>query len=189
MRFLIAGFPRSRTAWFSALCNTLPDTICLHEPCWTAGSWKGAIAQWNRVHPENIGLSDPTLSLHIGDIIREFSPRVLWIDRDKEDVDESLEKIGFGGTEICAVISDLAKPFIGGDLVLRVPFESLRDDDVVALCLDHLIPNVKINMEVIAQFQRLNIQVAPERTTREVNLHSDNIRSILGDVAMERFFA
>jgi len=179
-RFLITGLPRSRTAWLAALCNTVAGAVCWHEPCARAASWQMACAAWYRASPRFIGLSDPTLAVHLGAILKDHAPRVLWIDRPVADVEASLARLGFGGTGIPATALEAATPFLGHALVTRVRFGALNDNEVVAWALTKLMPGAIPNRAVIAEFQRLNIQVQPSVARGEAAAQRAHLPAIFG---------
>jgi hypothetical protein len=180
MPFLITGLPRSRTAWFAALCDAVPEATCSHEPCARTSSWRAAVAAWRRPAPSYIGISDPTLSLHLGVVLAEFWPRVLWVDRPIGDVEESLRAIGIENAKICRIMLRKASPFLGHVQVRRVAFADLVHDHVVADCLRHLMPGHAPDLAKIQHFQRLNIQVKPEATAAEL-VDMSRIGAIIGD--------
>lgn len=169
-RFLITGLPRSRTAWMAALCNTIPDVRCVHEPCARAPTWRKALDAWDRPQAPCVGIADPTLSLHLEAIIAEYEPRVLWIDRLPLDVEASLRRLGYERTNIIDLIIWKMEKCWGSSSLKIVTFDALRYNMVVQECLDFLVPGRKTDFGVIEQFQRLNIQVIPEVTKHEIGV-------------------
>ena len=60
-RFIITGYPRSRTAWMAAFLSS-GDTICFHEPEVLEGGWfERVFVKGEGVRQGNVGISDSTV--------------------------------------------------------------------------------------------------------------------------------
>lgn len=158
--FLITGLPRSRTAWFAAVANTVPGAICHHEPMERFTSWQASLSLWLSRDREWVGISDSALGLHLEEILRSHRPRTLVIKRDPQEVAGSLEAMGIGGNarRYCDILAGRLRRCSDHDLVKVVPFDALKDPAVIRSCLWHLMPGASIDGDRIEVFQRLNVQ-------------------------------
>lgn len=129
-RFLITGLPRSRTAWFSLVCN------CPHEPISRMG--------YKRFRPlwaDGTGVSDAGASLYLKEILADFAPRTLIIDRDMGEVMSSfLAYVSPLKIDTSALAKQLwsMRRYLAGiesPLIKRVMYEDLNDLDVMKSCL------------------------------------------------------
>lgn len=167
--FLITGLPRSRTAWFAAVANTVTGAICHHEPMERYPTWRDCLDLWRDRDRKWVGISDSALGFHLREILADHKPRTLIVKRDLQQVVGSLEAIGVGGDmhRFCSVLNARMIAAQGHPLVKTVAFEMLSDPAVVRSCLWHLMPGAEIDGDRIEVFQRLNVQ-ADMRQVRKV---------------------
>src|SRR5215472_13650222 len=78
-RFLISGLPRSRSAWFAVA------TGALHEPISREG-------YRDFVWPAGTGVADSGAGLWLAEIMDDFAPRVLIVERNVDEVIESIRR-------------------------------------------------------------------------------------------------
>jgi hypothetical protein len=173
--FLITGLPRSRTAWM-AVAALNDQSICWHEPLAWLKQWEGALDLWRSSAHRYVGISDSALGFHLPEIIARASPRVLVIERDIAEVKASGAALGIGPSNYLTLLK--AALVIDHPLIVRVPYDALTDDRVVASCLRHLMPRADIHMDRIKVLQRMNIQTDMERVNRDAP-HAD-VAAILG---------
>ncbi len=166
--FLITGLPRSRTAWLSAVANTVPGAVCYHEPIEWVPSWQASLDLWKRDDRVYVGISDASLGFHLADILRSHRPRTLVIKRPIDAVVGSSAAIGMksGVARFCEVLDGRIRAAENHQLVEVVSFDALRDPSVVVACLEHLMPGAVIDREKVEIFGRLNVQSDVERVTR-----------------------
>lgn len=165
--FLITGFPRCRTAWLSALCNTVPGAICRHEPT-AERPWRDCLPLFHEPEFSYAGISDPAMGFHLREILVSTLARVLIVRRDALDVETSLAGIGIYGDmqRLCRVLEDEMEPFLSHPEIMSVDFDDLSDDACVAACLRHLMPGAVIRMAKIREMQHMNVQADPRRAVR-----------------------
>lgn len=167
--FLIAGTPRSRTAWLAAVCNMVPGALCLHEPVAWCPPWRTSIELWGIGGYDFIGISDSGLSFHLGEIIDRWSPQILLVDRIKPEVDESLHRtFGTPKSNFCDLLTEALLPFRHHPSVRSVPFELLGQQNVVVGALQHLMPGATIDLIKLRVLERLNVQIDPKQMRKSI---------------------
>lgn len=147
------------------------------------GSWHAAAALWHGKDYHRIGISDSGFSFHLADLIAEYAPRILVIERPAAEVNASLARIGIGGSNYCDLVGEALIPWTGHPLVRRIAFASLVDDNVVRSCLWHLMPGVAVDMGKLALFQRLNVQADMGTVWSDVAARGRNLGEIIGEKA------
>lgn len=119
MRYLVTGLPRSRTAWLAVA------TGCPHEAISREG-YESFKVRWRR------GLSDSGAGFFLDRILTEIKPKTLIIERDKEDVIQSLEryagKLKLNYDKVNWYLDELWYRLIRAesDLIKRVRFDDLN---------------------------------------------------------------
>lgn len=186
-RFLIAGTPRSRTAWLAALCNTVPGTICYHEPIAYHPTWQATARLWEGKNHERIGISDSGFSFHIGALIAMYRPRILIVDRPEAEVYASLAAVGIPLCNYHKLVMDALEPWRDHSLVRSVPFDALADNFTLHGCLWHLLPGAAIDMDKVGIFQRLNVQTDMRQVWKDAE--GRDMREIIGLAAAGRLRA
>lgn len=161
--FLIVGLPRSKTAWMSVVASMVPGSICHHEPVTRFKRWECCFDIWKNPSAPHIGIADSGLGFHLERILAEVAPRVLIIRRDPRAVKESLARLNPIETNYVDLLSETLDRFTSSPGVLSVAFEELDHPDVVAECLQHLIPGGTLDSERISELIKLNIQTDMER--------------------------
>lgn len=178
--FLITGLPRSRTAWMSAVANTIPGAICYHEPIEQFPSWQISLSLWNEPRYSWVGISDSAMGFHLAEIINEYRPRILIIERNIDDAEVSLRRLGIPATNYCSLLRDHLSRFIAHRLVRTVAFDRLADTETVRACLQHLMPGAVIDGSKISALQRLNIQADVEMVKESAEARKHDISAVLG---------
>lgn len=167
--FLIAGTPRSRTAWLAAVCNMVPGALCLHEPVAWCPPWRNAVEMWGVGGYDYIGISDSGLSFHLAEIIDRWAPQILLVDRIKPEVDESmLRAFGTPKSNFCDLLTEALLPFRHHPLVRSVPFEILGQPGVVQGLIQHLMPGAAVDLIKLRVMERLNVQINPGQMLKSV---------------------
>lgn len=158
-RFFITGPPRSRTAWFAVAASS-ERGICLHEPSARLNSYDELAALWQ----PNMGISDSALAMFTGQILADFSPRTLIVERDIDQVVASFERVTGSPAsnqtrarlEQCRFQLSRWKHH---HLVRTVKFESLRDVHILKSVFAWLVPYKPL--AEIQQLAHMNIQSEP----------------------------
>jgi hypothetical protein len=149
-RWLVTGFPRSRTAWFATVCRGLHEPVSREGYGWLlANGW-----------PVGQGIADSGAALILPDILRDFAPLTLIVDRPMHEVVQSAERFFAPETInqsalvdlMCAVSRSLSS--VSSPLIKRVQFDRLRDIGVMTECLDWL----GVRVDNLDQAMRMNIQ-------------------------------
>lgn len=132
-RFLITGLPRSRTAWFALV------TGAQHEPISRLG--------YRRFKPswaDGAGVSDSGASLYLKEILADFAPRTLIVERDMGEVMTSFLRYAspfqIDRASVSKTLWSMRRYLAGVEspLIKRVAFDDLNDIDVMCGALDWL---------------------------------------------------
>ena len=161
-KFLITGLPRSRTAWMAEFMNH-GSSVCFHEP----PNWREL---WSEYNDKCVGISDSGLGFQLDEIIEEYHPKILIIDRPIEEVEKSLDELNTGlpKTNFCEILKETLAKFQNGESeVLRVPFHSMNDIRVMQKIFWHLIPGEPFDEGRFLKMKNINIQT-------DVQKHLDN---------------
>lgn len=151
-RFVVTGFPRSRTAWFAVA------TGAIHEPISHMG-WD----QWSEAWPADVGVSDAAAIFHLPEIIAGFWCPVLIVERPKADVLASFlaylepaKATSAHMAETCRAILDRYETHMRFEhaLVRRVRYRDLENLATVEACMAHL----GVRPVNLAQLMHMNIQ-------------------------------
>jgi hypothetical protein len=115
MKYLVTGLPRSRTLWMS---HFLPD--CVHEVAHRLNS----VDDLNRIP---FGISDSGLGFFLKEILEDLKVPTVIIDRDPEEVEESLCKMlpHMPATNYCGLLGDFLAAWQHHPLVLCIRFHDL----------------------------------------------------------------
>lgn len=108
---------------------------------------------------ENAGISDAAMGFRLGEILEEVAPRTLVILRPLDQIAQSMTAVGLGDpTLYCEYLIERLKPHLSHPLVRCLSFDSLRDNNIVRDCLDHLLPGTEADATKIGLMQGLNVQ-------------------------------
>lgn len=166
--YLIVGMPRSKTAWMSVVASMVPGSICHHEPVTRFKRWECCFDIWKNTAMPHVGIADSGLGFHLERILAEVAPRVLIIRRDPKEVIESLKRISptqinYEPENLVRALTESLDAFAAAPGVLSVAFEDLERPEIVANCLNHLIPGGTLSEDRIRELIDLNIQVDVDR--------------------------
>lgn len=181
MNFFITGLPRSRTAWMAAACMTAESVMCYHEPIEDYPSWQEATRLWHGVEYGATGIADSGLGFHLAEILAEYRPRTLIIERDSNEVAASLVPFGVDPRRFLEVLSRRLES--SDILVKRVPFDQL--DERMEECLRHLLPGIEIDPQKVRQMQRFTIQVDVARVRESAAKRRLEAAAILGQDVLD----
>lgn len=148
--FLITGLPRSRTAWFAAVC-TGNGSVCYHEP------QEDPITLLKTIGHERIGISDSGAGMRLAEILQAVQPKVLIIDRPIDEVEASMRVYAgeWAAPDLRERLEALqAALAVTSPLIKRVAYADLGRIEVVRDCL-HWLEIRPLNLE---QMMHLNIQ-------------------------------
>lgn len=182
-RFIITGLPRTRTAWLSMLCSMMPGAYCAHEPIARMRRWEDYFAFFDNRDWAYLGAADSSLGFHLIELMA-LNPRVLIIDRDPDEVEVSLARQGILSGGYCRVLKACLDQIQPSPQVRRVDFAALGDDDVVASCLWHLMPGVRVDRAKITLAQDMKIETCMDRVNEKVAAQRSNVGALLGPEVM-----
>jgi hypothetical protein len=190
-KFLITGLPRSRTAWWSALCSAAVDnTICFHEPCSLAQSWEQSLDVWATPGYTNVGIADSSLGFHLEEILAVHRPRTLVIKRPIDEVEKSLAEVGIKTPGYCQILNERIVKTYGYDERVRwISYTQLEDYEVVKDCLLWLCIQTSVDLVKVRQFMDLNVQVSVDSVQRKLKNCKANIEDLLGGDVVEEIKA
>jgi len=103
------------------------------------------------------GISDSSLSFWIDDIISIYEPKTVIIERDIDDVKQSLKRL-FPGIPDNPLMEKLKEKMdsVESPLILRVKFEELNDINTMEKIHTHI--ETEFNVDKFERFKTLNIQ-------------------------------
>lgn len=171
--FLITGLPRSRTAWFALLCSGLQE-ICWHEPT-QHGQWQDVCSGiWNCTDAPFVGISDSALGFNLSNILLEYKPRTVIIDRKISDVSASLAKQGITGIDrYLKALYDILWAAHNHPYVKWVRYEDLDDQELIIECMDWLMPGGMSHAQRAKHFMDFKIEKKIDwAAVKEANLES-----------------
>ena len=143
----------------AAVCVTARSS-CEHEPIRHMETWRDVYDLWRSPGKEFIGVSDSTMGFHLGEILDVAKPRTLIIDRPLHEVQISSSALGVAiHSNILKILRDRIAPFWCHPLVAVVSYNDLKNSDIVAACLRHLMPGLLVDIDLIDKMQDQNIQV------------------------------
>ena len=180
--FLITGLPRSRTAWLTALANTVTDAICHHEPTAEWASWTVCFTAWKTQPHPFVGFADHALGFHLPEIVRDIAPRVLIVDRDVTGVERALARVlpGLDTRRFLDVLHDRLRAARGLPGVKVVPYAALRHFTAAMDCLTHLMPGAAIDRTKVGTMLHLNVQTDMARAVEVATERAGDIEAFLG---------
>lgn len=190
-RFFITGLPRSRTAWFAAVCDAIPGVTCYHEPLREFSRWDDVGAIWDppvRSTGERfIGVSDSSLGLHLGEILAQFRPQTLIVRRPFDDVIASLVEAGFPvSPSILSILQRRLDRFQDNGLVKTVDFKDLDRIDIVYDALQHIVPGAIVDRDKLSRLMGMIITATPELAAAAARRRAPDLSALLGaDVVAE----
>ena len=187
-KFLITGTPRSRTAWFAALCNTVAaDVRCYHEPLKYMTKWQDVYDMWQDgiSYTGSLGVSDHSLGFHLKEILHVKKPRTLVIVRDKAEVEQSLKNIGAYTPGYIDLLLERLFDGLGEGETLGVNYESLTDSSFVCQCIKHLLPNYSINLNKVEAMMELNIQASAAEALRIAHRRVHDMPALIGQDVLD----
>lgn len=163
--FFICGTPRSRTAWFSVVTSGA-RSVCYHEPTAHLKSFDQLVSLWTADAGMSIGVSDSSLSLQIGRILRVIKPRTLMIRRPIDEIMASFHEYLNGadgafdyglGRRYLEECADEMDRRASHPLIKQVAFSDLENPSVLSECLNWLLPDD--DLPDVKFLSRMNIQV------------------------------
>lgn len=174
--FLITGFPRCRTAWLSALANTVPGAICRHEPT-AERPWRETLSMLREPEFAYAGISDSAMGFHLGEILAGSEFPVLIVTRDPGEVEASLAGLGIYGDmqRFCRVLLDCMEPYRRHSSVRWIDHAELDDSATVTSCLRHLMPGAIIRPAKVAEMRHMNVQADMQRIFRLANERAETV--------------
>ncbi len=165
----------------SAVINMAPGAICYHEPFLETDTWRQSLDVWKSTRYQFVGISDSGLGFHLAEIMREYAPQVLVIDRPAHEVETSGNSIGLETVPgFCRLLLDRMAPWRCHPAVKTVPFRALAETSVVRACLWHLMPGVQFDLDKVALLQHLNVQTDMRRMRRIIEARKDELPAMIG---------
>lgn len=126
---------------------TTEASVCLHEPISRLLRIEDLILEYEALEGVFKGFSDSGLGFWLEWILKEIQPRTLIIDRDIEEVEQSLVemKMGLPKTNACQLLQVELQKFKNHPLVLWVPFNDLNSR--MKEIWEHLMPGLPFDQE------------------------------------------
>ena len=181
-KFIITGFPRSRTAWLSALlCSE--NVLCLHEPINNFISLDLMKMYVDELDYEYVGISDSSIALNHFFYISYFSEYpVVIINRRKEEVANSLLKItGLPQTKIERILNmiELGLNEIRTNCnVLEIDYNDLDNINVLKVIADYCTPDVPLDEEQCKIFRNFYITQHTSKLLAGMEIQDDIFKNI-----------
>ena len=168
--FLITGLPRSRTAWLSVLCTT-GNAICYHEPSICFDDIADLRDFYDKGTARYIGASDAGLGFFLSWILENIKPRTLIVDRDVDEVNRSLSRIGLKPKNSMTLLHRELRKFQSHPLVMWVPFFALERKHIVQKIFSHLMPGEDFDETRYEHLSSMNIQVDFAKKVAQIRKH------------------
>ncbi len=146
MKFIISGYPRSRTAWLSVLLSQ-PGCFCFHELSATDPD----LAALNLPNYTNIGTSDSGALLIAPDLP---GAKYLFIERNREEVIESLSGI-YDGIDADSLLDAIDRHKRGE----VIQFDDLNNYDTCDYIWRYVGNKLPLNRQWYALVSKMNIQL------------------------------
>lgn len=180
-RFFVTGLPRSRTAWLSAYfsCGT---SFCYHEPMPKISSIDQIGGLYDLPQYEHVGISDSGLGFFASEIISKYGPRTIIVERKPEEVRRSLRELGVPDRFYVDVLRNALSDVAEHPLVLRVPFEALRDPSVMEQVHGHLLPGARFDRMRFDLMSKLMVECNPMMTVTEAVENRDNMIAMMSPI-------
>lgn len=180
-RHFITGLPRSRTAWLAAYFST-GKAFCYHEPMARISSLDQIAGLYDLPQYDHVGISDSGLGFFTKEIIERFAPRTIIVERDPDAVRRSLQSIGIPDRFYVKVLAEALGSVPESPLVLRVPFDALRDPQVMEQVHRHLVPSVPFDPMRFALMSKLMVECNPAMTVDEAYRNRENVAKLMSPV-------
>ena len=166
------------------VCTTA-RSVCYHEPIKSMTNWREVYDLWEE--PGYVGVADSAMGFHLREILDRAAPRTLLIVRDIHEVEHSLRMQGLPSVpRYCQVLQERIEALRSHPLVLLAKFEELNDADAVAICMRHLMPDLRVDMTRVDQLMDVNIQADVEEIRAELAQRPPDLENLLGaDVMRE----
>lgn len=113
-----------------------------------------------------IGVADSGLGFFLPWIMDNIQPRTVIIERDPQQVTDSLCELGMMRTNHAFLLTDKLKPFLNHPLVLRVPYEALGSKRTIQKLFWHLMPGVAFDEDRYEMLSKMYVLPAPEVVVR-----------------------
>lgn len=141
--FIIAGTPRSRTAWLSRFLSTGPVT-CQHELLMKCESWEDFYARLDVT--EYSGTADSGIGPYLPDVVEWLNPRILFVRREPSEAIDSLAAVLGNGPGARTAAGTAVRRSLRAIEIWRadpralvVDFHALRRPEVMQQVWEHLI--------------------------------------------------
>lgn len=156
--FFVTGMPMTGTAWLSAFL-TLERTICYHEPMGRIS----AIEQLNELFASDfysyVGIADSGAGFFMQWIMENIKPRTVILDRDDEEIEAEMARMGFPRTNYLEVLRDSLEPYRNDPNVLWVPFEVVHQKRIAERIFWHCLPGTPFDEVRFGEFVRYKIEM------------------------------
>jgi hypothetical protein len=182
-KFFVTGLPRSRTAWMAAFLST-GETLCLHEPEYRLQAIEELPALLDSTFYRHFGVSSSGLGFFTKWIIDNMQARVLVIDRDIGEVEDSLKKLGIPIDRFlyCRLLQERLQEIRDHPMVKWISFPSLQHRRVMQEIYWWLMPGCAFDEDRWQQFNGFNIEVDLLKTVQLVQKSQGNFDSLFKDV-------
>jgi hypothetical protein len=155
--FFITGLPRSRTAWLSVYMTT-GRAVCYHDACAKIERIEDVEAVFASDFYHYVGIADSALGFYLPWILQNIGPRTLIVERDPDEVSNSLAALGMPKTKLPNRLLASLKEFRGHPLVMWVPYRLLDEKRVMEKAFLHLLPGEAFDERRHDEMAKLNIQ-------------------------------
>lgn len=156
--FVIAGLPRSRTAWCAAFFSNYP-AMCYHDRIGTLENINDLKYLFRNPYYTHIGISDTVAGFFMPWVMEHLNAKVMVIDRDIEAVELSLMQLNMPTGKYLDYMREQMRQYKNHPDVLWMPFEALSDKRAMQKAWFHLLPGMPFDEERYEMFNRMNIQV------------------------------
>lgn len=156
--FIITGLPRSRTAWLSAFMST-GNAICHHEILKGLSDITELPDSLKSEFHKYVGTADSGAAFFLPWIAENMDCPIVIIDRNIEDVDNSMRKIGCNIRPALDLLKETINKYERHPKVLKVPFDLLNEKRIIQKIFWHLMPGEAFDEERYWLFKHLIIEI------------------------------
>ncbi len=129
-----------------------------------------------------IGISDPLACFFIDEIIEKVNPRILIVERAREEVDRMLSNGGLGDKILTNYVVEKIKELKLNPEVLWVPYDALNTKRVMQKIYWHLMPGMAFDEERFEEMNKMTIQIDQDKAMELATKVKTNGNSILNDI-------
>lgn len=141
--------------------------VCHHEPLARMADISGLSDLYQLGNTEFVGVSDSGAGFFLPWIMGNISPKTVIIERDVDECEESMRKIGFDMGKSLRLLHKHLLRFKYHPNVMWVDFNSLNNQRIMQKVFWHLLPGVPFDEDRYTRMNATNIAVDVDTIVRQ----------------------